>query len=246
MIDTAHIHKAFDADLEKIQTRILEMAGLVEAQIADSAEALHRRDVDRAAEVAAADRRIDRLEHEIDVEVVRVLALRQPVGQDLRRVIAVMKIAGYLERIGDYAKNNAKRVEVISQSPPFAPARGTLRRMARMTAEMLKDAVDSWLRGDAALALDVRQRDEDVDQIYNGLFRELLTHMMEDARHITPAMQLLFVAKNLERIGDHVTNIAEQVVYTLTGEMPDEDRPRATTTDPGLGGSGAAGQGGTG
>ena len=244
MIESAHIHKAFDADLDKIQNRILEMAGLVEAQIADSAEALHRRDVEKAAEVVASDRRIDDLEHEIDVEVVRVLALRQPVGQDLRRVIAVMKIAGFLERIGDYAKNNAKRVEVISQSPPFAPARSTLRRMARMTAEMLKDSVDAWLRGDAGLARDVRLRDEDVDQIYNGLFRELLTHMMEDARHITPAMQLLFVAKNLERIGDHVTNITEQVVYTLTGEMPDEDRPRATATAPEAAGGPGQGEAG--
>jgi len=230
MITTAHIRSAFDADLEKIQNLILEMGGLVEAQIDESAEALQARDEERSAEVIKKDKRIDALDHAIDLEVVRVLALRQPIAQDLRTVVTVMKISSNLERIGDYAKNNAKRTPAISHSQPVGSSPATIKRMARMVQDMLRDALDSYIKRDLDLAEDVRQRDEEVDLIYNGLFRELLTHMMEDPRNISCAMHLLFVAKNIERIGDHITSIAEQVIYTVTGELPEEDRTKGADT----------------
>ncbi len=226
MIDSAHIHRAFDADLERIRNLILEMGGLTEAQIQESAEVLLRRDNEGAAAVIERDKRIDALELEIDTEVVRVLALRQPIAQDLRMVITVMKIAGNLERIGDYARNNAKRAMAIAHAAPVGNAAGTLKRMARAVQDMLRDGLDAYVKGDLDLAADVRIRDEEVDQMYNGLFRELLTHMMEDPRHISPSMHLLFVAKNIERMGDHVTGIVEQVIFTITGELPEDDRPK--------------------
>jgi phosphate transport system protein len=226
MTDTAHIRSAFDADLENLRNLILEMGGLVEAQIADAAEVLLRQDQARAGKVIKADKQIDALDHAVDLEVVRVLALRQPIAGDLRYVVTAMKISSNLERIGDYAKNNAKRVAVIAQSKPIGSSAGAIRRMSKAVQAMLGDALDAYLRRDPDLAHDVRLRDEEVDQLYNGLFRELLTHMMEDARAITPSMHLLFIAKNIERIGDHITSICEQVIYTITGELPEDDRPK--------------------
>ncbi len=226
MIDTAHIITAFDTELENIRNRILEMGGLAESQISASADVLVKRDVDRAQAVIKQDQRIDTLELEIDAEVVRLLALRQPIAQDLRAVVTVMKIAGNLERIGDYAKNNAKRAGAIAHALPIRASLATIRRMSRAVQDMLRDALDAYMSSDTDLAIDVRLRDEDVDHMYNGLFRELLTHMMEDPRNITPCMHLLFVAKNIERIGDHITGICEQVVYGVTGKLPDEDRPK--------------------
>jgi len=246
MIDSAHIMSAFDADLEKIRNHILEMGGLAESQIGKSAEALKLRDAELARTVIAADKRIDALELAVDQEVVRVLALRQPIAQDLRTVVTVMKIAGNLERIGDYAKNNAKRAAAIAHAPPIGSAAGEIKRMSRAVQDMLRDALDSYMKGDAVLAEDVRQRDEEVDQMYNGLFRELLTHMMEDARNITPCMHLLFVAKNIERIGDHITGITEQVIYTVTGDLPEDDRPKGDSTSYTETGEGLLGQGGSG
>ncbi len=226
MIKSAHIRSAFDADLEKIQNHILEMGGLVEAQIEDSTEALYNRDPDLAGVVVKNDKKIDALDHEIDLEVVRVLALRQPIAQDLRTVVTVMKISSNLERIGDYAKNNAKRTPSIVRSQPVGSSAATLKRMARAVQDMLRDALDCYIKSDLDMAMDVRRRDEEVDLIYNGLFRELLTHMMEDPRNISCSMHLLFIAKNIERIGDHITSIAEQVIYTVTGELPEEDRKK--------------------
>lgn len=225
-MDKVHIRSAFDADLENIQNMILEMGGLVEAQIDESADVLRKRDEERAIDVISADKRIDALELAVDAEVVRVLALQQPIAQDLRAVIAVMKIAGNLERIGDYAKNNAKRTVPISQIQPVGSSRGTIKRMSEAVQDMLRDALDAYVKRDAEIAEDVRQRDEEVDQMHNGLFRELLTHMMEDPRNISPCMHLLFVSKNIERIGDHITSIAEQVIYMVTGSLPDDSRPK--------------------
>lgn len=230
MSNSAHIRSAFDADLENIRNLILEMGGLVEAQIDDAAEALQARDEDRAQEVVKKDKRIDALDLSIDTEVVRVLALRQPIARDLRTVVTVMKISSNLERIGDYAKNNAKRTTAIARSNPVGSSAATLRRMSRAVQDMLQDALDCYIKADLDLAHDVIARDEEVDLIYNGLFRELLTHMMEDPRTISCAMHLLFVAKNIERIGDHITSIAEQVIYTSTGELPEDDRPKKTDT----------------
>ena len=225
-----HIASAFDRDLESIQGLILKMGGLVEAGIADSVRALDERDEELAAKVRESDRRIDELEEQVNVEAARVIALRAPTATDLRSVLAVIRISGNLERCGDYAKNVAKRTTVLVQMQPVGDAAKTLRRMAREVEAMLKDALDAYVERDAALAEEVRQRDHDVDQIYNALFRILLTHMMEDPRNITACMHLHFIAKNIERMGDHVTSIAEQVIYLVTGRAPEESRPKGDRT----------------
>ena len=176
------------------------------------------------------DKVIDALEEQINVEAARIIALRAPIAGDLRTVLTVMKIAASLERCGDYAKNLAKRSTVLSQMPVVAGAPGAIRRMAKAVQLQLKDALDSYIQRDAELAEAVRQRDADVDQMYNALFREFLTHMMEDPRNISACMHLHFIAKNIERVGDHATGIAEQVIYLIRGSLPDEARPKGDTT----------------
>jgi phosphate transport system protein len=155
-----------------------------------------------------------------------LIALRAPAAQDLRVALSVIKISASLERVGDYAKNIGKRSKLLMQMPQIAGATGAIRRMAMTVEEMLKDALDSYIQRDTGLAADVRERDLEVDQMYNALFREFLTYMMEDPRNITPCMHLHFIAKNIERMGDHATSIAEQVIYLVTGQMPDEARPK--------------------
>jgi phosphate transport system protein len=225
-----HISNAFDRDLEDIQALVMKMGGLVEAAIHGSSRALEDGDEDRAATVKAADKAIDALEERINVEAARLIALRAPAASDLRTVLTVMKISGNLERCGDYAKNMAKRTSVLVQMPAVSDAAGSLRRMAREVEMMLKDALDSYVRRDIALAESVRQRDEDVDNMYNALFREFLTHMMEDPRNITACIHMHFIAKNIERMGDHVTSIADQVIYLVTGSMPEDSRPKSDST----------------
>jgi phosphate transport system protein len=225
-----HIMSAFDRDLEAVQAIIMKMGGLVEAAILDAAQALELRDEELAERVRQGDKVIDALEAQVNSECARLLALRSPAATDLRTVLTVMKIAAALERCGDYAKNLAKRSGVLSQMSPVGGTSGTIRRMAKLVQLMLKDALDAYIARDPAMAEDVRQRDRDVDQMYNGMFRTLLTHMMEDPRNITASMHLHFIAKNLERVGDHATGIAEQVIYLTTGEMPDDARPNADVT----------------
>ncbi|WP_424977531.1 phosphate signaling complex protein PhoU [Leisingera sp. S232] len=225
-----HIASAFDRDLEAIQAQIMKMGGLVEAAIREAAKALETRDEELALTVRQGDKAIDGLEELINEEAARLIALRAPAASDLRLVLSVMKIAGNLERIGDYAKNMAKRTGVLAQGPNNREGTSALRRMAREVERMLKDALDSYIQRDVELARDVIERDRDVDQMYNALFRELLTHMMEDPRNISACMHLHFIAKNTERMGDHVTAIAEQVIYLVTGEKPEEDRKKADTT----------------
>ncbi|HCI99961.1 MAG TPA: phosphate transport system regulatory protein PhoU, partial [Sulfitobacter sp.] len=166
----------------------------------------------------------------INERAARIIALRAPTAVDLRLILSVIKISASLERIGDYAKNMAKRNSVLAQLPAVADSAGAIRRMCKTVESMLKDALDSYVQRDAELAMDVIARDEDVDQMYNALFREFLTFMMEDPRNITSCMHLHFIAKNVERMGDLVTSIAEQVVYLVTGTHPDEDRPKADNT----------------
>jgi len=226
----SHIRSAFDRDLEAIQTLVLKMGGLVEAAILDAAEALDTSDAELAQRVRAGDRVVDALEQEINAECARVIAIRAPAASDLRTVLTVMKIAANLERCGDYAKNLAKRTAVLAEMAPLGGAAGSIRRMAKAVTLLLKDALDAYIARDPNLAEDVRQRDQDVDQMYNALFRELLTHMLEDPRNITAAMHLHFIAKNIERVGDHATSIAEQVIYLVTGQMPEEARPKADAT----------------
>lgn len=225
-----HIASAFDRDLEKVQAQIMKMGGLVEDSIRLAAKSLETRDEPLAEQVRAADKVIDALEAQINENAARVIALRAPAAVDLRMVLSVMKISGNLERIGDYAKNMAKRTSVLSQMPPVNDSAGAIRRMARLAEEMLKDALDAYIRRDAELAADVIARDEDLDQMYNALFREFLTFMLEDPRNITACMHLHFIAKNVERMGDHCTSMAEQVVYLVTGTHPDEARPKADET----------------
>ncbi len=225
-----HISSAYDRDLEGITTLIMKMGGLVEEAILKAAKSLADRDVELAEEVRAGDKQIDALEIQINEEAARTIALRAPVSKDLRTVLTVLRLAASLERIGDYAKNIAKRTSVLVEMNPVSGSDAALRRMAREVEQMLKDTLDAYVRGDAELAEDVRQRDQEVDQMYNALFREFLTFMMEDPRNITACMHLHFMAKNIERMGDLTTNMAEQVIYLVTGEMPEEDRPKGDKT----------------
>ncbi|MBV0892829.1 phosphate signaling complex protein PhoU [Paracoccus sp. Z118] len=221
-----HISSAFDRDLETVQALVVKMGGLVEKALADAALALETRDDELAEDVRRRDRAIDLLEAQINEESARLIALRSPTATDLRLVLTVIKIAGSLERVGDYAKNMAKRSNVLAHMPVIEGAGMALRRMAATVEKMLKDALDSYVHRDADLAADVRARDLEVDQMYNALFREFLTHMMEDPRNITACMHLHFIAKNVERMGDHATTIAEQVIYLVSGSLPEEARPK--------------------
>ncbi|MDU8942097.1 phosphate signaling complex protein PhoU [Ovoidimarina sediminis] len=230
MNDSQHISSAFDRDLEAIQAMIMKMGGLVEAGLLDAAKALETNDEELAATVRQNDMEIDALEELVNEEAARVIALRAPTASDLRTVLTVIKISGNLERCGDYAKNLAKRTSVLVQMRPPQGTATSIRRMAREVELMLKDVLDAYIQRDADLAEDVRQRDHEVDQMYNALFREFLTFMMEDPRYITSCMHLHFIAKNLERVGDHVTSIADQVIYLVTGEMPDDARPKGDRT----------------
>ncbi|QAY77229.1 phosphate signaling complex protein PhoU [Sphingosinicella sp. BN140058] len=215
-ITTGHTIKAFDQDLNQLRANIAEMGGLAEAAIADSMRALVRRDPDAAATVIANDAKLDVLEVEVERLAVQIIALRAPMADDLREVVAALKIAGLVERIGDYAKNIAKRVHAIEGSSELRPL-SLLPEMARITGEMVHMVLDAFVQRDAKKAVEVCERDRAVDDFYNSLFRTLLTFMMEDPQNITAATHLLFVAKNLERIGDHATNVAEMVYFAATG-----------------------------
>jgi len=227
---TAHIVKSYDRDLGRVERLLLEMGGLVEAQITDAIVALSRRDTSLGARVRDTDKRVDALELEINEMTVRLLALRQPVAEDLRCVVAALKVSANLERIGDHAKNIAKRTNVLAQVEPVGSSTQTIRRMSNLVQEMIRQILDAFIARDIETANAMRLRDEEVDQMHNSLFRELLTYMMEDPRNITPCMHLLFIAKNVERMGDHATGIAEQVHYLVSGEMPDDERPKSDAT----------------
>jgi phosphate transport system protein len=225
-----HTVRSYEEDLLRLRDMITRMGGLAERQVAEAVRSLVGRDSDLAAEVVQRDVQIDHLEREIEAFGVRLLALRQPVGADLRLIVACMKISHDLERIGDYARNAAKRSIVLAQQPMIGSLNG-FSRMAMLVQENLKGAMDALAQDDAAKADAIWAADEPVDEIYNGIFREMLTFMMEDPRNITAATHLLFVAKNLERIGDHATNIAETVHYVVHGETIEDERPRADSAD---------------
>ena len=220
-----HIVKSFEQELIRLRTLTTDMGGMVERQVALACDAVLNRDADAAGQAVEADPNVDALEREAEQFVIRLLALRQPVAQDLRQIVATLKITGELERIGDYAKNVAKRSLVLDQfNVPF-PMSG-LAHMSQMVQESLKAIIDALGDNDAERAVEVWRSDEAIDAIYNALFRELITYMMEDPRNITPCTHLLFIAKNLERIGDHATNIAEMVYYAVKGEPMPEGRPK--------------------
>ena len=211
-----HTVKAFDEDIGALRGLISEMGGRAEAAIQESMRALIRRDSQTAAQVIAEDGKIDALETEVERAAVRLIALRAPMADDLREVVAALKIAGVVERIGDYAKNIAKRVSVLDADTEIEPL-SLLPSMARIAGEMVHDALDAFAARDAELAVEVCARDKQVDDFYNSIFRTLVTYMMENPKSITPAAHLLFIAKNLERVGDHATNVAEMVYYAATG-----------------------------
>lgn len=211
-----HTVKSFDEDIGQLRAIISQMGGLCEVQIDAAVQALVTRNVDAAAEILKADARIDALEMEAEALAVRIIALRAPLADDLREIVAALKMASVLERIGDYAKNIAKRASAVSQSQPVGPV-VIVPEMARAVVSMIRDVLDAFVDRNAALAASVSDRDRRVDDLYNSLFRSLLTFMMENPHYITPSTHLLFVAKNLERIGDHATSIAEMVHYSITG-----------------------------
>lgn len=221
-----HTVKAFDDEIGALRGLIAEMGGLAEVGIAQSVEALVKRDNDLAAEVIRNDARLDALEVEVDRLAVRIIALRAPMADDLRDVISALKISGIIERIGDYAKNIAKRVGEVEGRAKIEPLT-LIPTMAEIAQSMVKDVLDAYAARDAQLAVEVVDRDAKVDEFYNSIFRNLVAHMMENPATISSAAQLLFVARNLERIGDHATNVAELVYYAATGEYyTDRDMPR--------------------
>ena len=218
---TDHTLKSFDEDITRLRGLIAEMGGLAELAINDAMQALVSGDEDLARQVVERDERLDRLEHEVDGLAVRMIALRAPMTDDLREIIAALKICGVVERIGDYAKNIAKRSVRIEGRRRFEPLT-LIPAMADVAAQMVHDVLTAYAARDPALALDVIERDDKVDAFYDSIFRNLVSYMMENPATISSAAQLLFVARNLERIGDHATNVAEMVHYAATGSYPAE------------------------
>jgi phosphate transport system protein len=230
MMMNEHTAKAFDIDLQGLNRLVAEMGGLVEKQIADSVDALAKRDPERASHVLAGDDGIDALQREIEDKAVLTIARRQPVAVDLRAIVGALRLANDLERIGDLAKNIAKRVTAISGDfHPQKLLRG-LQHMAALVLGQLKQVLDSYASHDLDKALAVWKGDEEVDAMCTSLFRELLTYMMEDPRNITFCIHLMFCAKNIERMGDHATNIAETVYYMIEGRPMADARPKGDTT----------------
>jgi phosphate transport system protein len=221
-----HIIKAYGEELNHLAAEVARMGGLAEAEVADAIDTVARRDLSLAQSVIERDLKLDALNAEIERKAIRLIALRQPVAQDLRRTVGAMKIADNLERCGDLAKNIAKRGVVLAESEPITPLTRSIERMGRLVAGRLRDVLDAYTGSELERAIAVWSRDDEVDEHYNSLFRELLTYMMGDPRTITACAHLLFIAKNLERIGDHATNVAEIVHYEITGEEMPAERPK--------------------
>jgi len=226
MVEQQHTVRAYDEELEGLTAELSRMGGLAEVEVSDAVRAITRRDVALAQAVIGHDTRLDEIEADIERRAIRMIALRQPVADDLRRTVAALKISGNLERCGDLAKNIAKRALVIAESEPVTPLTRSIERMGELVSARLKDVLDAFAARDIDRARTVWQRDNEVDEHYDSIFRELLTYMMGDPRTITSCAHLLFVAKNLERIGDHATNIAEIILYEVTGEQITDQRPK--------------------
>jgi phosphate transport system protein len=221
-----HIVKSYEDELNSLAAECVRMGGLCEAQVADAVQGVVKRNQELAASVVVRDDKLDEAERDIERKTIRLIALRQPVADDLRRAVAAMKVANNLERCGDLAKNIAKRTLVIIESDPLTPLTRSIERMGKLVLGRLSSVLDAYSRSDLERALAVWSQDDEVDEHYNSLFRELLTYMMGDPRTITACAHMLFVAKNLERIGDHATNIAEIVHYEITGAEMVGGRPK--------------------
>lgn len=224
-----HIVKAYDEDLAILKTLIAQMGGLAEDELANAMDAVARRDGKLADKVIASDRKMDALEMQIEEKAILTIAKRQPMARDLREIMVAIRVASDLERIGDLAKNTAKRTHALSEALPRKLVAG-MTRMGRLAQEQLKRILDAYAKSDAERAMEVWRSDEDIDALYNSIFRELLTYMMEDPRMIGLCTHLLFCAKNLERIGDHTTNIAENIYYLVHGKEIAEERPKKDIT----------------
>ena len=221
-----HIVSSYDQDLEDLRRAIAEMGGVAEKMMSDATAALVRRDTSLAQAVISADKRLDVLQREIEERSVLLIARRQPLAIDLRETISGIRVSGDLERIGDLAKNNAKRVLAIAGQSHSSKIVAGVQHMSDLAEQQLKDVLDAYAGRNVNAATDVWQRDDEIDALYNSLFRELLTYMMEDPRNISFCTHLLFCAKNVERVGDHTTNIAETIQYLVTGENPAGERPK--------------------
>ncbi len=224
-----HTVTAYDDELASLKQMVAQMGGLAEEQLAKAIDAIAKRDIRLADAVIAGDERVDELERQIEEKAIVTIAKRQPMAQDLRQIIVTIRIASDLERIGDLAKNTAKRTHAISDEMPRKLVTG-LARMGKLAQEQLKDVLDAYAQGNAEKAMQVWRSDEDIDALYNSIFRELLTYMMEDPRMIGPCAHLLFGTKNMERIGDHTTNIAENIYFLVHGKMITEERPKKDST----------------
>jgi phosphate transport system protein len=224
-----HIVKSFTEQLELLANGVAQMGGLAEAQFANAIEAIAKRDTKLAEAAIGSDERVDRIQESVEDQALKLLALRQPMATDLRTTLAALKIANELERIGDLAKNIGKRALVLNREPPIKLAQ-SLARMGRQALTQLKTVLDAYSDRNAEAAKAVWRQDEEIDELYNSLFRELLTYMMEDPRTIGLCTHLLFIAKNIERAGDHATNIAETVYHMVTGTYLRVDRPKADLT----------------
>ena len=229
MNSTNHIVKSYDSELNRLRAAVVQMGGLAESQLAAAIQAVARRDSDLAGSIVAGDAKVDELQGQVEDFVVRLLALRQPMANDLRQIVGALRIAGELERIADYAANVAKRAIALNQAPIVRPV-NAIPRMGAMVQALIKDTLDAYVAGDAAKARAVWERDEEVDELYNSLFRELLTYMMEDPRSISTCTHLLFMAKNIERMGDHTTNVAELIHFMVVGEKIGGMRPKGDRT----------------
>lgn len=224
-----HTVRAFDEELARLNEHIARMGGLAETQLADALQAILDGDEEKAKRVVEDDTQVDDVHMQVEEEAIRMLALRQPVADDLRTIIQSLKAASTLERIADHAASTAKRVHALHEGPALPPVKSAV-RMGWLVLDMLKQAVDALLRRDIDRAVEVWNRDSEVDDFYSSLFRELLTYMMEDTRNITPCTHLLFAAKNLERIGDQATNLAEMTYYMVTGRQLEGERPKSDTS----------------
>jgi phosphate transport system protein len=227
-----HTVRAYDEELDALTAELSRMGGLAEVEVGDSIRAIARRDLNLAQAVIGRDARLDEIELDIEQRAIRLIALRQPVADDLRRTVAALKISMNLERCGDLAKNIAKRALVIAESEPITPLTRSIERMGELVAARLKDVLDAFAARDVDRAKAVWLRDNEIDEHYDSIFRELLTYMMGDPRTIASCAHLLFVAKNLERIGDHATNIAEIIHYEITGEQLPDGRPKLDPLEP--------------
>lgn len=225
-----HTVKSFDQELQLLDKKVAQMGGLGEHLLARAFDALERRDPKLAENTVASDRAVDQLERELQEQTILMIARRQPMANDLRHIMTVLKIAGDLERIGDLAKNIAKRALAVSGESHPKPLMTGLKHMVELALKQLKDVLDAYAERDADKALSVWRQDERIDAMYNSIFRELLTYMMEDPRNIGLCTHLLFGAKNIERVGDHTTNIAENVYYLVHGTTLTDDRPKGDDT----------------